>query len=558
MRILGIVLVVGLFLPVLSFGQNELIVEPYSINSKFLNDVIRGDTTAGGQRLNLDRVYVLRRGGLYFVQSSIQNTGYPLRVKSENAAGQKPEIHAFRSIAGTYPAQIFQVDTLLDIKNLILVGWDEGGESFTVCSSRLINVNKLGSSVYVDSCVLHATTATHIQTSVAARYVRVTNTTFANCGNVRDNNLGNGRGIDFRNVSIDSAFVQNCSFLNMQDRVIRHYGAGQVPLKNLTVNHNTFVNELAEHGCIGIGKVDGKITIINNLFHDNFLFGNDTTAYVGGSSSRLSEFGDTGEKAANGQWRMTFVGTSPDSGLQSTSYLVRNNFYSIGDSIKAFYDSRNALPDAGIGNLVPLTWYINGKIGADSTKAFYKTAVPVAFTAQPKTPMALVRWFFAAVADSGAGKLKQRTGWRNEYDFDRRVAAYFADTLNLAYQISSAAYTGGDQGQPAGDLRWWHLTPVSVEGPGEPVIPDEFTLNQNYPNPFNPATTIRFDLPQSGNVVLSVFNLLGQEVATLVNARMNAGKHVVSFDASRLTSGVYFYTLSSGNFVATKKMILMK
>jgi len=90
------------------------------------------------------------------------------------------------------------------------------------------------------------------------------------------------------------------------------------------------------------------------------------------------------------------------------------------------------------------------------------------------------------------------------------------------------------------------------------VLPEAFTLGQNYPNPFNPATTIRFELPQSGNVLLKVFSLLGQEVATLVNGRMNAGKHVVPFDASHLTTGVYFYTLSSGNFVATKKMILMK
>src|SRR3990172_2067555 len=324
MRILGIVLVLGLFLPILALGQNDLIVEPYSINSKFLEDVIKGVTTAGGLRVNLARVYVLRRGGLYFVRTTIQNTGYPMRVQAEPGSGASPEIHAFRSLAGTYPAQIFQVDTLTVLKNLTMVGWDEGGEAFSVYQTRLINVNKLGSDVYVDSCVLNRSTATLIQTSVAARYVRVTNSTLVNWGNVRANNLGNGRAIDFRNVSIDSAYVENCSFVNMQDRVFRHYGAGQVPLKNFTVNHNTFVNELAEHGCIGLGKVDGKITIINNLFHDNFMFGNDSTAYVGGSSSRLSEFGDTGEKVANGQWRMTFVGTSPDSGAQATMYLIRN------------------------------------------------------------------------------------------------------------------------------------------------------------------------------------------------------------------------------------------
>jgi hypothetical protein len=360
-------------------------------------------------------------------------------------------------------------------------------------------------------------------------------------------------------VSIDSAFVQNCSFINFNDRVWRHYGAGQVPLKNFTANHNTIVNELAEHGCIGIGKVDGTIKIINNLFVDNFVFGNDSTAYAGGTSSRLSEFGDTGEKTPNGQWRMTFVGTSPDSGAQSTTYIIRNNYYSVSASLQAFYDSRNDSADAGIGNLVPLTWLINSRLGADSVVAFHKVATPIVFGNAPATPIAMAQWFFKPLADSGSGKIKQNAGFKPEYDLDRRVTAYFADTLDLAYQTSSPAYGGASGGQPVGDLRWWNMTPITgVESPGNSAIPEAFSLEQNYPNPFNPTTNIRFELPQSGNVVLKVFNLLGQEVATLINARINAGNHVVPFDASHLTSGVYFYTLTSGNFNSTKKMILMK
>lgn len=91
-----------------------------------------------------------------------------------------------------------------------------------------------------------------------------------------------------------------------------------------------------------------------------------------------------------------------------------------------------------------------------------------------------------------------------------------------------------------------------------PVIPVTYTLEQNYPNPFNPSTTIRFNLPESGFVSLKIFNVLGQEVVSLLNKEMPTGNHSVSFDASRLTSGIYFYTLSSGNFTATKKMMLMK
>src|ERR1035437_49583 len=91
------------------------------------------------------------------------------------------------------------------------------------------------------------------------------------------------------------------------------------------------------------------------------------------------------------------------------------------------------------------------------------------------------------------------------------------------------------------------------------IIPAKFSLEQNYPNPFNPSTKIRYDLPENSFVNLKVYNAIGKEVASLVNSVVPAGSHEVVFDASGLNSGVYFYTLKTGNnFVQTRKMILMK
>ncbi len=89
-------------------------------------------------------------------------------------------------------------------------------------------------------------------------------------------------------------------------------------------------------------------------------------------------------------------------------------------------------------------------------------------------------------------------------------------------------------------------------------LPNKYELSQNYPNPFNPATTISFSLLKSGPASLKVYNLLGQEVALLVNEELSAGSHQVKFDASRLASGIYVYVLKANDFTATKKMILMK
>jgi len=90
------------------------------------------------------------------------------------------------------------------------------------------------------------------------------------------------------------------------------------------------------------------------------------------------------------------------------------------------------------------------------------------------------------------------------------------------------------------------------------LIPSEYKLYQNYPNPFNPLTTIVFDLPKASLVTLKVYNILGQEVATLVNEKREAGSYEVEFDGSKLTSGVYFYRLGAGEFVSVKKLMLMK
>ncbi|MBE2279909.1 MAG: T9SS type A sorting domain-containing protein, partial [Ignavibacteriaceae bacterium] len=90
------------------------------------------------------------------------------------------------------------------------------------------------------------------------------------------------------------------------------------------------------------------------------------------------------------------------------------------------------------------------------------------------------------------------------------------------------------------------------------AIPDAYTLNQNYPNPFNPSTKINFSIPEGNFVTLKVYDASGSEVTTLVNGQLESGYHEVIFDASKLTSGIYFYTLSAGEQKITKKMLLMK
>ncbi len=90
------------------------------------------------------------------------------------------------------------------------------------------------------------------------------------------------------------------------------------------------------------------------------------------------------------------------------------------------------------------------------------------------------------------------------------------------------------------------------------IQPTVYSLSQNYPNPFNPSTNIDFSIQKPGLVTLKVYNILGQEVTTLINKEMNTGTYTYSFNASNLSSGVYFYSITSGSFKLTKKMLLLK
>jgi hypothetical protein len=97
-----------------------------------------------------------------------------------------------------------------------------------------------------------------------------------------------------------------------------------------------------------------------------------------------------------------------------------------------------------------------------------------------------------------------------------------------------------------------------TESRGDKEYPKEFVLKQNYPNPFNPTTTIRYVIPERALVTIKIYDILGDEITTLVNEEKPIGNYEVDFIASNLSSGVYFYKLTAGDFIQTKKMILLR
>lgn len=159
-----------------------------------------------------------------------------------------------------------------------------------------------------------------------------------------------------------------------------------------------------------------------------------------------------------------------------------------------------------------------------------------------------------------------------EYEFDLATDSLFNfqsidSTLTDTTKVVS--------GLPETQTYWWRVRGKNEYGWGpfsekrffvlgttavypQSALPANFFLSQNYPNPFNPSTTISYELSTKSFVTLMVYNLLGEQVAMLVNEKENAGSYSVKFDGSRLASGVYFYRLTAGSFVSVKKLVVLK
>ncbi len=179
---------------------------------------------------------------------------------------------------------------------------------------------------------------------------------------------------------------------------------------------------------------------------------------------------------------------------------------------------------------------------------------------------------FSANIDGNAVNLKWQTATEiNNMGFDVERKASNSSWEKIAFitgygtTTDSKSYTYSDK-NPARGINYYRLKQTDFDGSYEysKIVEVEFNslltfnLEQNYPNPFNPVTKIKYSIPSSGLVTLKVYNIIGEEVASLVNEIKDAGSYNISFDASKFASGVYYYKLQSGDFSNVKKMIILK
>ncbi len=193
-------------------------------------------------------------------------------------------------------------------------------------------------------------------------------------------------------------------------------------------------------------------------------------------------------------------------------------------------------------------------------KRMYYVSVPVeltSFTANVKDNKVILDWITATETNNRGFEIErasselvwEKIGYVQGYGTTTEVKKYtFVDdevnTGTHTYRLKQIDLDGTFE----------YSSEISVEV----TVPDEFNLSQNYPNPFNPSTVIEFGIPKSSFVSLKIYDVLGNEIQTLVNEEKPAGRYEVKFNGSSFSSGIYYYTLKSGDFSSTKKLILMK
>ncbi|MDD5766682.1 MAG: T9SS type A sorting domain-containing protein, partial [Candidatus Marinimicrobia bacterium] len=415
----------------------------------------------------------------------------------------------------------------------------------------LIQTSALGSSIVLDGVILSNTNGNHVRTNQNTVKVKVTNSIFANMGALTTSNLGAGKGLDLRDVAHDSLIMVNNTFVNYQDRAVRHYTTDPTKgaIKYGLIDHNTFINGMGYHGLLSLGNVGSEIIVANNLFMDAFALGEDST-----DASRAAEWANTGEFYPNGNNRISWIFSTPND---TTQWTIGKNYYAVSDSGLAF------LNDFNFGIASPLSHHLCSQLGADSVNAFIQLE-DFDLVKIPRLMTNMMRWY-----EDTTGGNKSKNTPSDKFvvardDFDRRVLEFYRDSLDASYSTSSPAYSASTGGFPVGDLNWfptkkaeWEVWQVGVT-PEKVAKASRFTLMQNYPNPFNPTTKIAFNLEKSGMTKLTVFNMLGQTVAVPISKIMRAGQHEITFDASGLTNGMYFYKLECSGQVAIKKMLVLK
>ena len=538
-----------------------------------LNQVINGDTTATGERNNINRVYVLQQTGpvdtTYFITNQIQIPNLTLVGKVNPTTGHIPVIEPFINPDGGSPGNIAAcwAGSYVRFYNLFLLGTRTDGSQVT---QQCVSPYGGDSCHYVMShCVFEnfgtSGTPNILNTWASANdVIKVDHCLFRdNQSSVPQNPGMNWSGPAVNGV--DTMIVTNSSFFVLGGNIT---GSGST-IGYFKFDHNTIFMHTKSSPFSCRGMANAYIT--NNIFYSCYSAGLDSNhvynpqVYNANFYSLPAIF--TLDSLVADSSEFTYYGFTE----QNRVIDVQNNAYFWPQGVLDNFNTLNSDPQyKAVGGMIFAPQFMAVRPGAEAVLQ----DPGITFTNNDSTDPGFDPTLVAMAVDS-MNRFVQYVWANGGSGLSEKPFVYTTDPINpfnnvptdwkstQGYPVqenlryTNAALLTADNGLPLGDLTWWPDKVTGVKKVSN-SLPTQFTLSQNYPNPFNPTTNIKYSVTKSGMVTLKVYNLLGQEVATLVSQNQKPGNYMVDFNATNLASGVYMYRLQAGNFSLTKKMILLK
>ncbi|MDP4268230.1 MAG: T9SS type A sorting domain-containing protein [Bacteroidota bacterium] len=562
-----------------------------------INDVINGDTLLGGSRAHPNRVYRLKPGAVYQVTQSMIINGKITVTSRDTIAGVRPPVLAPAILLDNSSIDhFFEFDTHLssgELHNIYFLSIRSDGNQLGW--SDAIRVYGDSVTLKLRGCVFDAFSDCALK--IEAQWIKmdVQDCNFRNLMHTTSYYGGQAMETDAPNAMDTCKFINNTFFCCASYLwSIRGYDVYSI------FAHNTIVYGMVNPFLIRSGV---HMHINNNLFYSAHSYGGVPEDVINGSflnypdtaSSPIIQFRcyDTVSFWSKTVWKATINGENSDLDVAhgvtqdmlnpaDRSLEIINNDYVWPQKFEDYYTTYNDtvvskdstdMPDGSksylLRKLYHPTWmsdYVKWTI--DSLLSKQTTHINIAdnITADPGFNSDIAGHIDSVLAY--VGKICTST-IDKQWSYKPSGVQYppvWPLPENLAYSNTTLKSAGSD-GFAVGDLNWFPsqkaqwLTDVKVDKGAK--VPTTFSLSNAYPNPFNPTTNIQFNIAKSENVKLVVFNILGQQVKTLMNGELKAGSYTATWNGkdefgNSVASGIYFYRLESQSFNATKKMILMK
>jgi len=537
--------------------------------SPFLSDgttpalvrTIMGDTTDSGERNNPNRVYKLKRGEKYPLEFEfdIDSThAFDLTIIADDDDPSNPVappmIFPIKNAAGDIPWTfiINRADNItVTLKNLFLQAVPPDRGTATAYQQNCIQNNGEYFTLNLDKCIFNGQDGSSFATWNAHYVYKVSNCVFRN--QVSASVPWDGFAmLTWDSGVADSVIMINNTFINQNSQIIH---TAYDYAKYIKFSHNTvwgsYFNpfftvfnpnvEITDNIIIGAYCWGQRQTEINNGWYDD----------DGDMASIIHIDTVSNESLTNWGWSQA-----------DRKWDVHNNVYYWPQPFKQYWaDSSLSAPEWMNARAQTMfsdktTWPLLNESDNQEADPGFRTSMVDSLTTM------FLDWGIAY------RKINDGNGEGGFEEPDHRQYAPNGDVFLVPWPLpesfvysNAALASASSEGLHVGDLNWYPddlATYTDVEINSFDNLPEQYSLSDNYPNPFNPSTNIEFSIPTSGMVTLKVFNILGQEVVELLNKDLSVGSYKVNFDGKDLTSGIYFYSLRSGDFNEIKKMMLIK